>query len=91
MDNMKMGDFISELRKSSRMTQKQLAEVVVLVLDAVDERDLDLFAHKVLNLWGVGEKGRDNGLVISVVRQQRDIQFETGMPSSCPSPSMTSA
>lgn len=60
------------------LRQKQLAEVVVLVLDRVDENSLDMFAHKVLNLWGVGQKGKDNGLVISVVRTQRDIQFETG-------------
>jgi uncharacterized protein len=58
--------------------QKQLAEVVVLVLDRVEDTALEMFAHNVLNLWGVGQRGKDNGLVISVVRGQRDIQFETG-------------
>jgi uncharacterized protein len=60
------------------LRQKQIAEVVVLVLERVDENSLEMFAHNVLNLWGVGQKGKDNGLVISVVRGQRDIQFETG-------------
>ncbi len=60
------------------LRQKQLAEVVVVVLESVETGSLDGFAHKVLNLWGVGRKGKDNGLVISVARQQRDIQFETG-------------
>lgn len=60
------------------LRQRGLAEMVVLVLDRVDERSLDMFAHKVLNLWGVGKKGADNGMVISAVRSQRDIQFETG-------------
>jgi uncharacterized protein len=60
------------------LREKGLAEVVVLVLDSVDDDELELFAHRVLNLWGVGRKGSDNGLVISVVRRQRDIQFEVG-------------
>lgn len=60
------------------LRNRNLAEVVVLVLDSVDEGSLDMFAHNVLNLWGVGRKGANNGLVISVVRRQRDIQFETG-------------
>jgi uncharacterized protein len=60
------------------LRQRQLAEVVVLVLDQVETASLDMFAHNVLNLWGVGQRGKDNGLVMSVVRSQRDIQFETG-------------
>ncbi len=60
------------------LRQKQLAEVVVLVLERVYENSLDMFAHNVLNRWGVGQRGKDNGLVISVVRGQRDIQFATG-------------
>jgi len=60
------------------LKQRHMAQVVVLVLDRVDDSALDMFAHNVLNRWGVGEKGRDNGLVISVVRSQRDVQFETG-------------
>jgi uncharacterized protein len=62
----------------AELKERDLAQVAVLVLDAVDESDLDMFAHEVLNRWGVGDKGKDNGLVISVIKQQRDIQFETG-------------
>ncbi len=60
------------------LKEKDIAQVAVLMLGAVDPDDLDMFAHNVLNLWKVGTGGRDNGLVISVVREQRDIQFETG-------------
>jgi uncharacterized protein len=60
------------------LRQRGLAEVVVLVLERVEDNSLDGFAHNVLNRWGVGQRGKDNGLAISVVRSQRDIQFETG-------------
>jgi uncharacterized protein len=57
---------------------RDIAQVAVVVLDAVDESDLDMFAHNILNSWGVGSKKKDNGLIITIVKQQRDIQFETG-------------
>lgn len=60
------------------LREKGLAEVAVIVLEAVEPDDLDMFAHTMLNRWGVGKKGRDNGLVITIVKGQRDIQFETG-------------
>ncbi len=65
-------------RLCAELRQRGLAEVAVVVLDRVEESSLDMFAHKVLNLWGVGQKGKDNGLVISVVRSQCDVQFEPG-------------
>lgn len=60
------------------LRERDLAEVAVIVLDAVEPDDLDMFAHTMLNRWGVGQKGKDNGLVITVVKSQRDIQYETG-------------
>ena len=36
------------------------------------------FAHRLLNEWGVGKKGKNNGLVILLVTDQRCIQFYTG-------------
>lgn len=65
-------------RMCLELKDRDLAQVVVLMLGSVDEDHLDMFAHNVLNLWGVGSGEKDNGLVISVVKQQRDIQFETG-------------
>ncbi len=65
-------------RLCTELSDRHIAQVAVLVLDSVPEDQLDMFAHRQLNELGVGEKGRDNGLVISIVRQQRDIQFETG-------------
>lgn len=60
------------------LKEKGMAQIAVLVLNAVDTDHLDMFAHTMLNRWRVGEKGKDNGLVISVIKEQRDIQFETG-------------
>ena len=36
------------------------------------------FATELFNHWGIGKKGKDNGLLVLFVLDQRDITFETG-------------
>lgn len=53
-------------------------ETVVAVVPSIGSDDCFDFSHKLLNQWGVGKKGKDNGLVILLVIDQRCIQFYTG-------------
>lgn len=55
-------------------------EVVVVALKDIGEQDSREFATELFNLWGVGKKGRDNGLLILLVTEppQRSVVFETG-------------
>ena len=56
-----------------------LAEVAVVVLDKVSEdEDAYFFAHNLLNRWGVGVEGEDNGLVLFASLGLRQIQIEVG-------------
>lgn len=53
-------------------------ETVVAVVPSIGEADCFQFSHELLNQWGVGKKGKNNGLVILLVTDQRCIQFYTG-------------
>lgn len=53
-------------------------ETVVAAVESIGEQDCFEFSHTLLNSWGVGKKGKDNGLVILLVTDQRCIQFYTG-------------
>ncbi|WP_333616108.1 TPM domain-containing protein [Bacteroides pyogenes] len=53
-------------------------ETVVAVVPSIGEAECFDFSHELLNRWGVGKKGKDNGLVILLVTDQRCIQFYTG-------------
>ncbi|MBO7169070.1 MAG: TPM domain-containing protein [Rikenellaceae bacterium] len=56
-----------------------LAEVAVVILDKVSEdEDAYFFAHNLLNHWGVGVEGEDNGLVLFASLGLRQIQIEVG-------------
>lgn len=60
------------------LEQQTGIETVVAVVPSIGEADCFDFSHQLLNAWGVGKKGKDNGLVILLVTDQRCIQFYTG-------------
>ncbi len=53
-------------------------EVQVVAVQSIGEEDTRMFANKLFNLWGIGLKEEDNGLLILLVIDQREIVFETG-------------
>ncbi|MCS6824548.1 MAG: TPM domain-containing protein [Cytophagaceae bacterium] len=53
-------------------------EIAVVMLKSIGEQIPKDFAHALFNRWGVGKKGKDNGLLILFVLDQRRIEFETG-------------
>lgn len=53
-------------------------EVAVVALNSTGEEDARTFATELFNRWGLGKKGKDNGLLILLVTDQRSVVFETG-------------
>ncbi|MDR1585369.1 MAG: TPM domain-containing protein [Prevotellaceae bacterium] len=53
-------------------------EVAVVAVNSIGSEQLRLFATDLFKHWGVGKKGKDNGLLVLLVMDQRDITFETG-------------
>lgn len=60
------------------LEQQTGIETVVAVVPSIGQEDCFDFSHRLLNEWGVGKKGKNNGLVILLVTDQRCIQFYTG-------------
>lgn len=61
-----------------QLEEKTGIETVVAVVPSIGQEDCFEFSHQLLNKWGVGKKGKNNGLVILLVTDQRCIQFYTG-------------
>ncbi|MCD8030644.1 MAG: TPM domain-containing protein [Bacteroides sp.] len=53
-------------------------QTVVIAVPSIGEADCFNFSHQLLNQWGVGQRGKNNGLVILLVTDQRCVQFYTG-------------
>ena len=59
--------------------QQQLsAEIFVVALQSTGDVDLKSFATELFNNWGIGKKGKDNGLLILLVLDQKKVTMETG-------------
>lgn len=69
-----------------QLEQKTGIQTVVAVVQSIGETECFDFCHQLLNSWGVGQKGKDNGLVILLVTDQRCIQFYTGYGLEGPLP-----
>lgn len=54
------------------------AEVVVVAVDEIDTDDIDGFATKLFEEWGIGKKDNDNGLLILISKGARRATLRTG-------------
>ena len=60
------------------LEQQTGIETVVAAVPSIGDVECFDFCHELLNSWGVGKKGKDNGLVVLLVIDQRCVQFYTG-------------
>ena len=60
------------------LEQKTGIQTLVVAVTGIKGGDCFDFTHRLGQEWGVGQKGRDNGLVILLSTDERCVQFATG-------------
>ncbi len=61
------------------LEQKTTAQVVILTINSLEGESLEDFSIRVAHeKWKLGQKGRDNGVLLLVSLQDRKYRFETG-------------
>lgn len=61
-----------------QLKEQGKAQVAVVAVNSIGLDEPRDFAHKLLNSWGLGTKGADNGLMVLLVVDQGAIEIETG-------------
>lgn len=61
-----------------RLEAETAVEVAVVVVQTIDTDDCYDFAYRLFNHWGLGKSGKDNGLLVLFVADQRAVKIETG-------------
>ena len=71
--------------EEERLEQKLLAysdststEIAVVTIGTINDEDPNLYAAELGEKWGVGRKGKDNGLVFLVAVQDRKMAIQNG-------------
>ncbi|BCB96732.1 methanol dehydrogenase [Dissulfurispira thermophila] len=60
------------------LEQKTTAQVVILTIQSLDGEDIEGFSMRIAEKWKLGQKGKDNGLLITIALKDRKYRFETG-------------
>ncbi|HTI59207.1 TPM domain-containing protein [Mucilaginibacter sp.] len=53
-------------------------QIAILIIKSVGEYDINEYAQKVGRSWGIGQKGKNNGLLILVAMGDRKMSIQTG-------------
>jgi uncharacterized protein len=53
-------------------------QLVVLTIDSLEGENLEGYSLKVAESWGIGQKGKDNGALLLIARQERKVRIEVG-------------
>ncbi|MBL0224941.1 MAG: TPM domain-containing protein [Geobacteraceae bacterium] len=71
---------------ASRLDQKlaaferdQSTQIVVLTVPSLQGDDIDQFTIRVADLWKIGQKGSDNGVLLVLAQAERKVRIEVGM------------
>jgi uncharacterized protein len=60
------------------LERKSTAQVAVVMLPSIGNEDIIGFSQSLFKKWGIGQRDKDNGLLILFVLDQRTIRFHTG-------------
>lgn len=62
----------------TELEQKTGAQIAVVSLKSLDGGQIDDFATRLFERWGIGQKGKDNGILLLVSIGDRKVRIETG-------------
>lgn len=83
----KVNDFAEVLDGAGRETLEQQlaeleratsAELAVVTIKGLEGRSVEEYAEALFNTWGIGKRGRDNGVLILVAVDDRVMRIEVG-------------
>ena len=60
------------------LKQKTGAELVVATMPDIGGEDAAEYANKLFSAWGIGEKDKDNGVLLFLTMQERKVRIEVG-------------
>ena len=63
---------------SSEIEAKTTSQLAILTLDTTAPLDIETYAVKLFEKWGIGQKGKDNGVLILVAVKDRQVRIEVG-------------
>ncbi|MFN7181139.1 MAG: TPM domain-containing protein, partial [Planctomycetota bacterium] len=64
--------------KLKEIERETTNEICILIINSLEGQNIEEFANKIFNNWGIGKKEKDNGVLIVVAMKERAIRIEVG-------------
>lgn len=64
--------------KLAKLEKDTTAEVAVLTINTIEGNNIDGYANKLFNKWGLGKKDKNNGVLFLIVLTDRKTKIEVG-------------
>lgn len=64
--------------KLAAFEKSDSTQVVVLTIPSLEGESLEEYSIKVAQAWGIGQKGKDNGVLLLVAKAERKVRIEVG-------------
>ena len=71
-EEQQLTSMITELR------QKTGAEIAVVTIQSLEGGEIDDFTNRLFEKWGIGQRGKDNGLMFLAAMKDRKMRIEVG-------------
>lgn len=65
-------------QKLIRYSDTTSTQIVVITINSLEGNDVALYATELAHKWGIGQEGKDNGIVILVSKNDRKVTIRTG-------------
>lgn len=66
------------LSKGKEIEDKTTAQLVVTTIDKLNGQDIETFSNELYNKWRIGSKGKNNGILLLISKEDRKIKIEVG-------------
>ncbi len=64
--------------QSKALNDKTSIQLVVTTIETIENETIETFANELFRLWGIGNKDKNNGLLILLALKERKIRIEVG-------------
>jgi uncharacterized protein len=71
---------------SQELEAKTTAELTIATLPSIGDETIDMYAVELFTRWGVGKKGKENGVLIVMGMKEREVWIEVGYGLEGPLP-----
>jgi uncharacterized protein len=63
---------------ASELEKKTTAQLAVVIVSTTKPETIETYAVELFSRWGIGQKGKDNGILLLVAYNDRKLRIETG-------------